>query len=205
MHTLLQLLKQEGKNQTVTCFLEQNSDEIFFFLSSGFDLIPAHKGKLYETSVGALINGKLGNQPVSDNVISFSQVSESSLKKFNAMAQVKELTSETISFPLCQEDYLPCSMAFVEKEEITGVLLFTKDEHDEGISMVYHYVPSGEGRQIVMLSCAAINAMKEWYPLETPVRLLSQDKLSQIIANTCADEAQETVLVVLTYAIKGGI
>lgn len=205
MHTLLQILKQEGKNQTVMCFLEQNSAEIFFFLSSEFDLVPAHKGNLFETSVGALINGKLGNRSVSDDVIPFSQISESSLKNFNAMAQVKEFTSETISFPLCQEDYLPCSMAFVEKEEITGMLLFTQDEYDEGISMVYHYVPSGDVRQIVVLSCGAINAMKELYPLETTVRLISQDKLSQIIANTCEIPAEETNLIALTYEIKGGI
>lgn len=204
MQTLLQILKQDEQIQNVMCFLEQNSDEIFFFLSSGFNLVPAHKGNLFETSVSALINGKLGKQPVFDDVIPFSQVSESCLKDFNAMAQVKEMTSETISFPLYKEDYLPCSMAMVEKEEITGMLLFTQDEHDGAISMVFQYVPSGDARRIAMLSCAAVNAMKEIYSPETTVRLLSQDKLSQIIANTCATPAEESNLVVLTYEIKGG-
>ena len=204
MQTLLQILKQDEQIQNVMCFLEQNSDEIFFFLSSGFNLVPAHKGNLFETSVSALINGKLGKQPVFDDVIPFSQVSESCLKDFNAMAQVKEMTSETISFPLYKEDYLPCSMAMVEKEEITGMLLFTQDEHDGAISMVFQYVPSGDARRIAMLSCAAVNAMKEIYSPETKVRLLSQDKLSQIIANTCATPAEESNLVVLTYEIKGG-
>ena len=180
MQTLLQILKQDEQIQTVMCFLEQNSDESFFFLSYGFNLVPAHKGNLFETSVSALINGKLGKQPVFDDVIPFSQVSESCLKEFNAMAQVKEMTSETISFPLYKEDYLPCSMAMVEKEEITGMLLFTQDEHDGAISMVFQYVPSGDARRMAMLSCASVNAMKELYPPETTVRLVSQDKLSQI-------------------------
>jgi len=204
MQTLLQILKQDEQIQTVMCFLEQNRDEIFFFLSSGFNLVPAHKGNLFETSVGALTNGKLGKQPVFDDVIPFSQVSESCLKDFNAMAQVKEMTSETISFPLYKEDYLPCSMAMVEKEEITGMLLFTQDEHDGAISMVFQYVSSGDASRIAMLSCAAVNAMKEIYSPETKVRLLSQDKLSRIIANTCATPAEESNLVVLTYEIKGG-
>ena len=70
--------------------------------------------------------------------------------------------------------------------------------------MVFQYVPSGDARRIAMLSCAAVNAMKEIYSPETKVRLLSQDKLSQIIANTCATPAEESNLVVLTYEIKGG-
>ena len=204
MQTLLQILKQDGQTQTVMCFLEQNSDEIFFFLSSGFDLVPAHKGNLFETSVIALTNGKLVKQTVFDDVIPFSQVSESCLKDFNAMAQVKELTSETVSFPLYREDYLPCSMAIVEKEELTGMLLFTNDEQDGAISMVFHYLPSGDVREVAMLSCAAVNAMKEIYSPETTVRLLSQDKLAQIIANTGTEPAEEVRLTALIYEIKVG-
>ena len=203
VRTLIRLLEEEGQAGTLLAFLEQDDPEIFFFLLCGFNLIPAHEGSLFETTVSALAEGKLGKQTAPANVIPFSQVPEICLKDFNAMAQVKQLTSQMVSFPLQPEDYLPCSMAMLEKNEVTGLLLFSQD--GEGISLLYHYVLDKDVRKIAALTCAGIAAMKQMYPPQTRVQLASMDTLSQIIANTCAIPAEKSGLIALTYEIEGGM
>ena len=112
---------------------------MYFFLSNDFDIITASPKKLFETTVGALAEGKLGSFTVPRGVIPFSQVPNVYLRTFSQKAQ-KRGEDTLVSFPLRREDYLPCSVAMVEHEEITGLLLFADDEGQEGFSMVYRYV-----------------------------------------------------------------
>ena len=203
IQTFVELLKLEKGTENLMVFLEKDSDEMMFFLLNGFDLVPAHQGYLYETTVEALTNGKLANQPSSSNIIPFSQVSSLCLKDFNAMAQIKQFSSEMVSFPLRQEDFLSCSMARVEKNKITGLLLFSKEDSDN-IAMVFHYLPDRNPKTIAALTCGSIDAMKKDFSPQTRVRLVSMDKLSEIIAGTGTVKAREDSLFALIYDLKGG-
>lgn len=136
-------------------------------------------------------------------MIPFSQVPNVYLRAFSQKAQ-KRGEDTLVSFPLRREDYLPCSVAMVEHEEITGLLLFTEDEGQEGFSMVYRYVLAEDSRRAAAMACASVHAMAKQHPYETPVRLMTMDKISQIIAGTSASPAEETELVALTYELEGG-
>lgn len=203
LRSLISILKREKTAGTLAAFLDSRSEYTYFFLFNDFDIITASREKLFETTVGALAEGKLGSFTVPRGVIPFSQVPNVYLRAFSQKAQ-KRGEDALVSFPLRREDYLPCSVAMVEHEEITGVLLFAEDEGQEGFSMVYRYVLAEDSRRAAAMACASVHAMAKQYPCETPVRLMTMDKISQIIAGTSASPAEETELVALTYQLEGG-
>ena len=201
LHSTIEILKLEKHIKTLMVFLEPDSSYLYYFLFFGFDPDLSHPGKLYETSINGLANGKLGNAPLLPNIVSFHDLTPLSLKRFNALMGTKKLTSDMIAFPLEKEDYLPCSMAIVESGDITDLLLFAEDEDNTGISLVYHHFSTPNAQRTISLVSASISFMKQNYPGETKVRLLSMNKLSQLIADTCTSPLEESSLFLLTYKI----
>lgn len=198
VQTLLRLLSGSGSPCTVMVFLEAGDPVSLFFLYAGFDLVGVGSNNMYTTTVGALVEGKLGNRPTLAGILPLREVPKVYLRVFNhAMSG----SDAKVEFPIRPEDYLSCSVALIEQGKVTGVLLYAQEPGETGLSMVYQYVAGGDPRRAAALTCASVSAMGKSYPPETPVRLLTLDKLSQLMASSCTDRAEEARIIALTYEV----
>ena len=201
LHTLMDTLSRSGTPCTLMTFLEAGSPVSLFFLYAGFDLIAVGHDSIYEATVGALVEGRLGNRPTLPGVLPLGELPKVYLRAFNhAMADEDAM----VEFPVRPEDYLPCSMALLEQGRVTGMLLYTQDPGTSSISMVYRYVAREDPRRAAALTCASISAMGRLYAPETPVRLLTMDNLSRLMASSCAKGVDEERIIALTYELEPG-
>lgn len=198
VQTLVRLLSRSGSPCTVMAFLEAGDPVSLFFLYAGFDLVGVGSNNMYTTTVGALVEGKLGNRPTLPGILPLREVPKVYLRVFNhTMAG----SDAKVEFPIRPEDYLPCSVALIEQGKVTGMLLYAQDPGETSLSMVYQYVAGGDPRRAAALTCASVSAMGKSYPPETPVQLLTLDKLSQLMASSCTDKAEEARIIALTYEV----
>lgn len=193
----------KGKVDTVMAFAEEESNMYFFLPNCGFDILPATRKGTVTTTVGALTGGKLGKHPTPAGIIPFSQVPAIHLRAFNHAAKERDISHEAALFPLEQKDYLPCSMAIIEKDSITGLLLFSEDKGIGGISLVFQYAAGGDTKKLTALTFAAVNVIEKQYPPETPIRLATMDKYTDVIVSHCTSAEPESHLLAFTYDTKG--
>ena len=99
LRSLISILKREKTAGTLAAFLDSRSEYTYFFLFNDFDIITASREKLFETTVGALAEGKLGSFSVPRGVIPLSQVPNVYLRAFSQKAQ-KRGEDALVSFPL---------------------------------------------------------------------------------------------------------
>lgn len=199
----LNLIENEKKASTVMAFASSDSDVTFFLTSCGFDVLPVGRRNVIDTTVGALTEGKLGGYKNINGVIPFSQVPNIHLRAFNLMARKHNISHESAPFPLNQNDYLPCSTAIITKDEITGLMLFSMDEGIGGISLVFQYAQNHDTKKLTALICSSVNAIKNQYPPETPIRFATMDKFTDIVANACTSIDDESTLLAFIYQTKG--
>ncbi len=182
-------------------FSNSENTEITSFLSHfGFIIDDDNANKLYETTIKALLSGKLNLNKSSGKTKTFNDVPNIALSTFNENCK-SNFPDILASFPVKKEDYLPCSVAYVKDEQILGMVLYKK-EFDDSIALVFQFNDSGSSQILIEMLSDSLQLLKEQYPEDKIVKLYTMDKFAEIVANQSLPISEEVTLTPMTYKVN---